>query len=767
MNALHLPTMVVALSYSSLLFLVGFLYFGTKENWGSGTRWWTLNAVTTVAVPLLLTLWPVAVDSPAFWLGSLLLHLNSFFNWAGVNAHLGRPPRWRAVAIAFAFVTVPYWVAREATAHSFLLWFISGYVASLFYTSGSMYRTITHYQRQTGTNELNFVRWVSASDVCIAVAVLLFLWLPQPLPEQSPAWFFWLEIIYLITMGLRMSSYFVTYLQDLHKSIKQERQAFQAKSVELQSLVQNLGAGVLVLSGDRCQVVLINEAGRRFFEPLGLEATQTSLPLNQWRFWSADLEPIAVEDTLFQRPMDPDDVLRELVMGMAMGDAESPSCWGLFGAYAVQEAGQPEPGLLVTLVDITALRQAQQQEKLLQQRLAESSRMRSLGTLAGGVAHDFNNLLTAILGHLQLLREGFDAPVARDAPAMRHEEWIADQRISVDAILVAARRGRELVRQVLSFGRNVPSNMLLCDPVHVLNETLMLLRVGLPPTVQLEVRIMEPIPPIVGDGNQLSQVWLNLCSNALQALPKGVGRVEVVLDSLPAESQQVPAEIAQRCREVNGRAVRVRVSDNGLGMDAQTMSQMFEPFFTTKPAGQGTGLGLSVVYGIVQAHGGVIQADSRPGKGSCFSVWLPGLSGAGPAAVPSNAPHSQEAGEPLPSVLYLDDEEAVALVVQRLLRTAGHACQTFTQPDEALQWLQDPANKVDILLTDFRMPQMTGVEFADKALAMRPDLPVVVMSGFVDDQLEIQAKARGIRSVLHKTDNIEELSVALNRLWRA
>ncbi len=360
-------------------------------------------------------------------------------------------------------------------------------------------------------------------------------------------------------------------------------------------------------------------------------------------------------------------------------------------------------------------------------RLRESQKMESIGTLAGGVAHDFNNVLAAILGNVALARMG----AAADPALQRNLELI--QR--------AATRGRALVQQIMTFSRRSPPSRTAQPLQPLVEESLALLRATLPAGVQLKADLSpEPLYAVV-DASQVQQVVLNLCTNAWQALHGQAGWVHLSLERVPGEGL--------------GWA-RLRVQDNGSGMDEDTRLRVFEPFFTTKPVGQGTGLGLSVVHGIVNASGGTIELQSEPGAGARFDIRLPLADGPGePPAVEVAAPgHGQGHGE---HVLYVDDDEVVALTVQALLESAGYRVSRVASASMALEQVRAHPGDFDIVVTDYNMPTMSGVELAEAMKAVAPGLPVVITSGYVTEELKARARAAGVRAVLFKEYAFEQL----------
>ena len=384
--------------------------------------------------------------------------------------------------------------------------------------------------------------------------------------------------------------------------------------------------------------------------------------------------------------------------------------------------------------DITQFRQAQEARAALEAQLREAQKMEALGTLAGGIAHDFNNILAAILGNAELAREELG-----DHPA----------QTSIEEVRKAAGRGRELVRQVLAFARRQPTERRPIELAPVAKEAARLMAAALPPGVKLELRCAADAPVVLADPTQIQQVLLNLCANAWQAM-RSAGRRGTISVSLGA--RETPA----------GRFAELAVRDEGPGMDEATRARIFEPFFTTKPAGEGTGLGLSVVHGIVQAHGGAIEVETAPGAGATFRILLPAVGAAAEAPVEAaRAAPVQGGGK---HVLYVDDDDALVFLMKRLLERRGFRVSAYADAREALAALAaDPAG-FDLVVSDYNMPALSGLDVAREVRALRADLPVAVTSGYLSEQLRGEAAAAGVRELIYKPDSAEELCATIARL---
>ncbi len=361
---------------------------------------------------------------------------------------------------------------------------------------------------------------------------------------------------------------------------------------------------------------------------------------------------------------------------------------------------------LVVAVDVT-------EERRLQVQLQFSQRLEVVGTLAGGIAHDFNNLLTPIMGYTTLLMD-------REMPA--------DVAKKLQAIYSAALKARDLVQQILTFSRhrNEAAEKQRVNATAVLEDAIGLMRATIPSSIDINVQVDDGVPMIDANPGQVHQVIVNLCTNAVQAIHKPRGRIDITLRRADTSTPACPARVA------NGDFVELAVSDDGEGMTDDVRARIFEPFFTTKDVGQGSGLGLSVVHGIVTAHGGEIALSTHEGRGSTFRVYLP--------AAERDAQHVETPREHRrlgnERVLLIDDEVEVVRATKDLLESFGYDVQAFTLPASALRQFQSSERAFDVVVTDNLMPQMTGLELAHAIRESDAAIPIVLMSGYLDDKAD-------------------------------
>ena len=378
----------------------------------------------------------------------------------------------------------------------------------------------------------------------------------------------------------------------------------------------------------------------------------------------------------------------------------------------------------------------------LEKRIAQAQQMEAIGTLAGGIAHDFNNLLFPIFGLSELMME----EMPETSP----------YRENMRAILKAARRGRDLVKQILSFSRNVEPKKrpILVQPV--LKEVYKLARSTMPTNIAIHQHIESHCGTVMADPTQLHQLTMNLITNAYHAVEKGTGQIAFEL-----EEAEVNTAHATGLTIGPGRYAVIRVSDTGDGIDPELMDKIFEPYFTTKELGKGTGLGLSVVYGIVKDHGGDIRVVSERGKGCTFSVYLPLVKN----SHASDRPEPQEVLERgTERILLLDDEEPIVRLEKMMLERLGYHVTACTSSIEAMKVFKTNPGDFDLVITDMAMPDMTGDRLAGELVAIRPDIAIVICTGFSETIDDANAREMGIAGFLMKPVVKSDLARTVRRV---
>ena len=359
--------------------------------------------------------------------------------------------------------------------------------------------------------------------------------------------------------------------------------------------------------------------------------------------------------------------------------------------------------------DVTEKRQAREQ-------VARAQKLEAVGLLAGGIAHDFNNILTTIVGSAHLA--GLDAPAD------------SELAVEIDQIDIAARRAQSLVRGLLTFARRTPGQPKPNDLGAIIDEVTRLLRASVPPTIHLDHTDTGGDLTVLGDETHLHQIVMNLCRNAVEAIGGAPGTIRI-------RAQRQTGEPPSGLSDCANGWVRLDVTDDGPGMSAETKAQLFDPFYTTKPLGKGSGLGLAVVLGLVEEMHGSIDVTSTPGSGACFTVALPG------ADRSAAQPHKEDAGLPQgrERIVLVDDQNEIAATLRRILLRLGYQVEAFTSPIVALEHIRSAPERPDLLISDIVMAQMSGDEFANAVRQMRPNLPVLICTGYNPSGLRIEGPA--------------------------
>jgi PAS domain S-box-containing protein len=381
---------------------------------------------------------------------------------------------------------------------------------------------------------------------------------------------------------------------------------------------------------------------------------------------------------------------------------------------------QAQTARMAAIRDIT-------EKKKLEGELHHVLKMESIGTLAGGIAHDFNNIIGIILGNAELAMD--------DVP-----EW-NPARHNLEEILTASFRAKDVVRQLLSFARKTKLEKKPTNILPIVKDSLKLLRSSIPTTIELRQNMAKNVDTILADPTQINQVLINLCTNADHAMPDG-GVIVVTLKNV-----ELDEDTAAQYTDLNpGRYVNLVVSDTGHGISREEIDRIFDPYFTTKELGKGTGMGLAVVHGIVKGHNGLITVESELGKGTTFSIFFP--------AVEKEAMAETETGEKLPTgserILFVDDEVSLVKMGQQRLERLGYKVEATISPIEALELFRYKPDQFDLVITDLTMPKMTGDKLVKEILSIRPDIPIILCTGFSEKIDEKKANAIGASDYIEK-----------------
>jgi PAS domain S-box-containing protein len=410
--------------------------------------------------------------------------------------------------------------------------------------------------------------------------------------------------------------------------------------------------------------------------------------------------------------------------------------------YKVEASISPIRDNAGTIVNYVIIARDVTREADLETQLRQVQKMEAIGTLAGGIAHDFNNILAAIMGYTEMAL--YDVPEGTSG------------RRNLEQVLKAGYRGKDLVKQIITFSRRREEERRPMRVSPIVKEALNLLRASLPTTIDIRQNIKTQSSMVLADQTQIHQVLMNLSSNAAYAMREKGGVLEVSL----ADVDIYPDGAAPPHLDLKpGPYLKLTVSDTGHGIERAIMERIFDPFFTTKRPGEGTGMGLAVVHGIVKSYGGAIVVDSEPGRGSTFDVFFPRIEGKFLPEVDSAAP--------MPTgnerILFVDDEEDLVDMVQQMLERLGYSVVVKTNSLEALEVFKVQPDQFALVITDQTMPYMAGVDLAKELMRIRPDIPIILCTGFSEVISAEEAKALGIREFVMKPFATRELAETIRR----
>ncbi|MCG2777151.1 MAG: PAS domain S-box protein, partial [Desulfobacterales bacterium] len=407
------------------------------------------------------------------------------------------------------------------------------------------------------------------------------------------------------------------------------------------------------------------------------------------------------------------------------------------------------------IINFVAVKRDVTEEIKLEDKLRQAQKMEAIGTLAGGIAHDFNNILSAIIGYTELTQ--YEIPEGSKAKGNLRE------------VLKAGRRAKDLVKQILAFSRQGDQERKPLQISHIVKEVLKLLRASLPTTIEFRLNIEPEIGIIEADPTQMHQVLMNLCTNAAHAMDEKGGILELSVQNVTIFEDGFASGEPEKSKTRNlkskillppGPYVTLTVSDTGHGMSAEVLGRIFDPYFTTMEKGEGTGLGLAVVHGIVKSHGGAITVYSKVGKGSTFKVYFP--------VIEKKLVEKEEKAEAISTghqrILFVDDEPVLVDIGKKMLEHLGHQVITRTSSVEALEAFRNNPDKFDLVITDKTMPQMTGFGLAKEIKRIRPGVPIILCTGFSDTTDEDKARAMGINGLVMKPVVMREMAEIIKRV---
>ena len=408
----------------------------------------------------------------------------------------------------------------------------------------------------------------------------------------------------------------------------------------------------------------------------------------------------------------------------------------------VKDAKGEITGTLSSGEDITDREKAAIEREQLQRQLRQAEKLKTIGTLAGGIAHDFNNILTPIIGYSHMALN--EVPEGSQA----HSD--------IERVVKGANRAKELVNQILTFSRRDEIEMAPVRLNLIIEDALKLIEASSPANIDIHPNIPSDCPPVLGDSSQLHQVVMNLCTNAFGAMEETGGVLGVSLETFEVDSKFTKHRKSRQRRKY----IKLSISDTGIGMGPEMLERIFEPFFTSRDVGEGTGMGLATVHGIIATHGGEIFVDSEPGKGTTFDIYLPQTT----VVAKEEASKDQTIPEGSERILFVDDEEEIGNLARQILERAGYSVTTRTDSRKALELFRKRSKDFDLVITDQAMPKLYGIKLAEEILKIRSDIPIILISGFADTLTLESVQEIGIRDFVMKPLVGHELAQSIRQV---
>ena len=419
--------------------------------------------------------------------------------------------------------------------------------------------------------------------------------------------------------------------------------------------------------------------------------------------------------------------------------------WLFVRGKVIDRSPSGEPLRVIgTCADISLIKQLEEQQIAYEARLQQTYKMEAIGTLAGGIAHDFNNILGSILGYSEL--------------AKRHIDPESKQYQHINQVVLAGNRAKALVQQILAFSRQSEKKHEALDLIPLIKETATMLRPSLPATIKINLNLPDKTSQIYGDPTELNQILLNLCTNAFHAMEKKGGSLSIELQECYLKDQ---------CQEISiapGHYLLLSVSDSGVGIPTDVKNRIFDPYFTTKDQGKGSGMGLSIVHGIMRSYGGSVTCSSEVGVGTRFHLYFPVANQIMNNKKPDTNIEQSLSG--IESILFIDDETQLCNLVKEMLEDYGYSVTVMNDSVQAYETFKLNPQSFDIIVTDQTMPHLTGVDLAQKVHNIRPDIPIILCTGYSSIVTEQDAFNKGVSRYLLKPFTAESLAVEIRSVFK-
>ena len=527
----------------------------------------------------------------------------------------------------------------------------------------------------------------------------------------------------------------------LAQSINEMLKSIEDSQEELNKAVMNSITSQIAVLDREGVITSVNDAWEKFSrERKGEENNSSDIGVHYIKVWESETGEFSTGKlkTL--------DGISEVIKGESMYfsceyQCELPSrnIWLLLNATPL---AAKKGGTVITRIDITERKKAEENLLFMEKQLRQAQKLEAIGTLAGGIAHDFNNILSAIMGYTEMTL----VFLVKEEGKLKN---------NLQKILKASRRAADLVSQILTFSRQSEQEKQIIEIKPVIKEVIKLLRATLPSTVEIRDKIDVYSDKILGDPTQIHQILMNLCTNAAYAMKDKGGTLEIILTEIEITESTKTSDLAP------DSYIKLTVKDTGKGINQEVLDKIFDPFFTTKPQGEGTGLGLSVVHGIVKSYGGTIEVTSKSGAGSTFNIYIPSVEGGDKKKTtgdlkipPSGKGH----------ILIVDDEEDIVYLTNQLLVLLGYEVTGKTSSKEALEVFRLEPEKFTLIITDYTMPYMTGIDLAREVIKIKPHIPVVLCTGFNDSLTLDKVSPFGIKEILFKPVNLTILGETIHNI---
>ncbi|SLM28268.1 Two component protein (Response regulator/sensory box histidine kinase) (fragment) [Desulfamplus magnetovallimortis] len=537
--------------------------------------------------------------------------------------------------------------------------------------------------------------------------------------------------------GSLRKSYF-PQLQEQIKALRLAKEKAEENEKKFSLIFDSTSDGILLVSPDNGAVYLCNRTACHMFAYSSEEMTSCMI---------ADLftESENENDNLLEKLISNSESYRSALRHIPMKTSKGSIIYCDINTSFVEIDANRY--LLILFRDVTELARIEKENKEVQARLFQAQKMEAIGTLAGGIAHDFNNILSGIFGYSRLTENCIKEN--------NHKKSL----YYVEQIQKSAQKATDLIYQILTFTRMSNPEKHPLKLSLAVKETLKLLRPIIPATIEIKSKI-ESSARIMADPTKIHQLLMNFCTNAYHAMQEKGGILYVTLKEIDCTFENCIKDLDIK----PGKYLELKVQDTGKGMDKSIVEKIFDPYFTTKEEGEGTGLGLAIALVVIEEHNGFIKVDSEPGKGSCFQVYFPVLDKKSPSVVINRKETLQECGTE--TIMLVDDEETILDVTGRILKKYGYTVVSFIDSSDALDAFKSDPDKFDLVITDMTMPGMEGNKLAAAILKIRPEMPIIICTGYSDRISEEAALSMGIRKYVEKPVITNNLALLIREVLK-